>query len=36
MIHMDEVLRRMEENEVYQEIIEWVSEGSGEEVQQKV
>ena len=36
MIHMDEVLRRMEENEEFQKIIDWVSEGSEGEVQQKV
>ena len=36
MIHMDEVLRRMEENEEFQKIIDWVSEVSEGEVQQKV
>ena len=36
MIHMDEVLRRMEENEEFQKIIDWVSEGGEGEVQQKV
>ena len=36
MMHMEEALRRLEENEGYQKIIEFVSEGSEEEVQQKV
>ena len=36
MIPMDEALRRLEENEEYQKIIESVSEGSEGEVQQKV
>ena len=36
MIHMNEVLRRMEENEEYQKIIDLVSEGSEGDVQQKV
>ena len=36
LIQMDEVLRRMEENEEFQKIIDWVSEGSEGEVQQKV
>ena len=36
MIHMDEVRRRMEENEEFQKIIDWVSERSEGEVQQKV
>ena len=36
ILPMDEKLRRMEENEEYQKTIEWVSEGSGGEVQQKV
>ena len=36
LIQMDEVLRRMEENEEFQKIIDWMSEGSEGEVQQKV
>ena len=36
LIQMDEVLRRMEGNEEFQKIIDWVSEGSEGEVQQKV
>ena len=36
LIPMDEVLRRLEENEEYQKIIECVSEGSEGDVQQKV
>ena len=36
MIPMDEALRRLEENEEYQNTIECVSEGSEREVQQKV
>ena len=36
MMHMEEALGRREENEGYQKIIEFVSEGSDEEVQQKV
>ena len=36
MMHMDEAMRRLEENEEYQKIIECVSEGSEGEVQQKV
>ena len=36
MMHMDEALRRLKENEGYQKIIECVSEGSEGEVQQKV
>ena len=36
MIHMDDAMRRLEENEEYQKIIEGVSEGSEGEVQQKV
>ena len=36
MIQMDEVLRRMEENEEFQKNIDWVSEGSEGEVQQKI
>ena len=36
LIQMDEVLRRMEENEEFQKIIVWMSEGSEGEAQQKV
>ena len=36
MIPMDEALRRLEENEEYQKFIEYASEGSEGEVQQKV
>ena len=36
LIQMDEVHRRMEENEEFQKTIDWVSEGSEEEVQEKV
>ena len=36
MIPMDEALRRSEENERYQEIVESMSEGNEGEVQQKV
>ena len=36
MMHMEEALRRLEENEGYQKITEFVSEGSEEAVQQKV
>ena len=36
LIQMDEVLRRMEENEEFQKNIDWVSEGSEGEVQQTV
>ena len=36
LIQMDEVLRRIEGNEEFQKIIDWVSEGSEGEVQQKV
>ena len=36
MMHMDEAMRRLEENEEYQKNIECVSEGSEGEVQQKV
>ena len=36
MMHMDEALRRLEENEGYQEIVENMSEGSEEDVQHNV
>ena len=36
MMHMEEALRRLEELEGYAKIIDFVSEGSQEEVQQKV
>ena len=36
MMHMEEALRRPKENDGHQKIIEFVSEGSEEEVQQKV